>query len=198
MCREIICVTDRKSCNRDFLSQIERVCKSGITKLILRDKESSEDEYLKLAQKVIPICRKNKVELILHNFYNVAIKLSYNKIHLPFTLFAENYDKLNHFDLIGTSVHSIDDALFARKYGANYITAGHIFKTNCKKDIEPRGITFLKEISNEVSNIPVYAIGGINADNAKSCFESGAKGVCIMSGFMKARKPSKIVNKILL
>ena len=196
MYKEIICVTDRKSCEKDFLSQIEKVSKAGITKLILRDKEISKDEYLSLAQKVIPICKENGVELVLHSFYNVAIKLDYNKIHLPFTSFLANYDKLDKFALKGTSVHNVQDARLAEKFGANYIIAGHIFKTDCKKDLEPRGTTFLKQICEAVTSIPVYAIGGINVDNAKVCFESGAKGVCIMSGFMKAEKPSEIVKII--
>ena len=33
-------------------------------------------------------------------------------------------------------------------------------------------------------NIPVYAIGGININNAIECIEAGASGVCLMSGYM--------------
>lgn len=195
---EIICVTDRKSCENDFLSQIEKITKAGITKLILRDKESSQDEYLKLAQKVIPICKKNGVELVLHSFYVVALNLSYYKIHLPLREFMEKSNSLDSFALKGTSVHSVEDALTAQRMGADYIVAGHIFETDCKKDLKPRGTTFLTQICKAVPDIPVYAIGGINSDNAYQCFESGAKGVCIMSGFMKAKNPSEIAQKIKL
>lgn len=197
-CKEIICVSDRKSCNNDFLSQIEKVAQAGITKLILRDKESTEKEYLDLAQKVIPICEKNGVELILHSFLNAATKLSYDKIHTPFTSFLAYYDTINKFELKGTSVHNVKDAMLAKKFGADYIVVGHIYETDCKKGLQPRGQKFLKEICGAVPDIPVYAIGGINPDNAKECFESGAKGVCIMSGFMKSEKPIEIVEKIKL
>lgn len=195
---EIICVSDRKSCDNDFLLQIEKVSKAGISKLILRDKEISEDEYFSLAQKVIPICEKNGVELILHSFYDVAAKLSYDKIHLPLNLFVRKSNALDRFSLKGTSVHSVEDALIAKKMGADYIVAGHIFETDCKKDLEPRGIKFLTQICKVVTDIPVYAIGGINSNNAKECFENGAKGVCIMSGFMKSQMPSEIARKIKL
>ena len=47
-----------------------------------------------------------------------------------------------------------------------------------------RGTGFLKEICKEVK-IPVYGIGGITPENVSLIRESGAKGACIMSGFMK-------------
>ena len=83
----------------------------------------------------------------------------------------------------GVSVHSAQEALNAQEAGASYVTAGHIYRTKCKEGLEPRGTGFLKEICTTV-NIPVYAIGGININNARECIEAGASGVCIMSGYM--------------
>ncbi len=47
--------------------------------------------------------------------------------------------------------------------GASYLTAGHIYATDCKRGLPPRGLGFLKEVCREVS-IPVYGIGGIKFD----------------------------------
>ena len=67
--------------------------------------------------------------------------------------------------------------------GASYVTGGHIFATDCKKGVPPRGLDFLKAVCSSV-NIPVYAIGGINGDNINSVLNAGASGACIMSGLM--------------
>ena len=72
----------------------------------------------------------------------------------------------------------------AMKLGADYVTAGHIFRTDCKKGLEPRGLGFLEKIVHTVS-VPVYGIGGIHSGNEESVQEHGAAGVCIMSGCMK-------------
>ncbi|MEG0250945.1 MAG: thiamine phosphate synthase [Peptostreptococcus sp.] len=85
---------------------------------------------------------------------------------------------------IGVSVHSIDEAKRAESLGASYLTFGHIFETDCKKGLEPRGLKLLKELCSSVA-IPIYAIGGITPQNAYLAVENGAKGVCIMSGIMK-------------
>ena len=70
------------------------------------------------------------------------------------------------------------------KCGATYLTAGHVFLTDCKKGVPARGLDFLADVCRAV-NVPVYAIGGINDKNAGDCIQAGAAGVCMMSGYMR-------------
>lgn len=69
--------------------------------------------------------------MILHSYINVAKNLGVKKIHLPLRLMNENAEK--EFETVGVSVHSADEAVLAEKMGATYVTAGHIFATDCKK-----------------------------------------------------------------
>jgi thiamine-phosphate pyrophosphorylase len=66
--------------------------------------------------------------------------------------------------MIAVSVHSKDEAIKACSLGASFLIAGHIFETDCKKGVVPRGLIFLKEIVNTVK-IPVFSIGGITLLN---------------------------------
>lgn len=90
------------------------------------------------------------------------------------------------FNILGSSVHSIEEAKEAESLGATYVTAGHIFQTDCKKDLAPRGINFLEDVVQSVS-IPVYAIGGIHSDNLSKIVSTNAAGACMMSDYMKYR-----------
>ena len=83
-----------------------------------------------------------------------------------------------------SGISAADEAVLAEKMGATYVTAGHIFATDCKKGLEPRGIEFLKNAVSSV-DIDVYGIGGISPENIGKIQNTGAKGACIMSGFMK-------------
>ena len=87
------------------------------------------------------------------------------------------------FLAVGCSVHSVEEAKEAQKLGATYLTAGHIYTTDCKKGLPPRGLDFLREICNAVT-IPVYAIGGIHAGTRQiqEVMDCGASGACIMYG----------------
>lgn len=183
MC-EIICVTNRRLCRENFLTRIERLAKSGVSGIILREKDLSESEYKALAAKALEICEKNGSKLILHSFYRTAVALSANRIHLPLHVLKEmTEEEKSRFTEIGASCHSAEDAVFAEKSGCSYITAGHVFETDCKKGAAPKGLGFLGSVCKSVS-IPVYAIGGISPENAESAVNSGAKGVCVMSGLM--------------
>ena len=92
--------------------------------------------------------------------------------------------KYPHIKRIGTSIHSVEDAVFAESHGADYITAGHIFTTDCKKGLPGRGIGWLKSICHAVS-IPVYAIGGISDANISMLSDCNIAGYCMMSSSMK-------------
>lgn len=184
MCR-LLAITNRKLCNNDFLEQISRIAKEDSPiGVVLREKDLSPLEYEALAKDVIRICNENEVECILHSFIDVALKLNRDSIHLPLYLLKENPWVKDKFLKIGVSIHSKEEALLAENLGATYITAGHIFETDCKKGLKGRGLDFLQEICNEI-NIPVFAIGGINDENQLLAIKAGAYGVCKMSSLIK-------------
>ncbi len=173
-----IAITNRHICN-NLLSKISELERSEYNIIILREKDMPESEYLSLAKRAIGLSSK----IILHSFINVSEELNYKKIHLPFNAFCQNIDRLKDFHTVGVSTHTIDEAVRAESLGADYITSSHIFATDCKKGLEPKGLEFLKNVCNSV-NIPVYALGGINSENAELCIKTGAKGVCMMSQAM--------------
>ena len=190
MCREIIAVSNRHLCSRPFSEQIERVCQCHPRALILREKDLTEEEYAILAEQVLEICGTYQVPCILHTYWKVALDLHCTSIHLPLAQLRECRKQpdvtLKSFSQIGTSVHSVEDALEAQKLGATYITAGHIYATDCKKGLPPRGLDFLRNVCRAV-DIPVYAIGGIKIDQAQftDILDCGAAGGCIMSRMME-------------
>ena len=188
-------ITNRHLCNNDFLAQIQDICtlneKNTAIKsvsIVLREKDLSENDYKDLAAKVLKICKKNNTECILHAYYKVARELNCKKIHLPLHVLKSKPDVCKEFNEVGVSIHSVNEAIEAINLGATYITAGHIFATDCKKDIPPRGLSFLSSVCNLV-NIPVYAIGGISPANAQKAINAGADGICIMSGLMTCKNP---------
>ena len=169
--KNTIAVTNRHLCTCPLTEQLKKVCSVHPRAIILREKDLSEEAYLSLAKEALAICAKENVPCILHNFIDVAADLQVNAIHLPLHVLCENRQKLSGFSTIGTSVHSV---------------AGHIYATDCKKGLPPRGLDFLQQVCEHVK-VPVYAIGGIKASEKQfqEIMAHGAKGGCIMSGMMQ-------------
>ena len=180
-----VCITDRHLVAGDFLQQIRKVLSSGVDLLILREKDMSPSDYRKLASEVVPVCEKYGVICMLHSYVEVAKEINHPYIHLPYEAFcALNEEERKWFRMIGVSTHTVEEAIICQKLNASYITASHIFETACKQGLKPRGLIYLSEVC-EAVNIPVYALGGINKENASECIEAGATGVCMMSGWMR-------------
>ena len=195
-------ISNRKLCeNENLEKQIEKIFSAyerkiilknfDIVALTLREKDLNKNEYLKLIEKVYPICQKYKINLILHQNYDLNLDDKYNieGIHLSYSIFKslnENIkaELIKKYKRIGVSVHSLNEAKEVESLGASYVVAGHIFETDCKKGLEPRGLKFIEDLSSALT-IPIFAIGGIDEKNSLSVINNGAFSICIMSTLMK-------------
>ena len=195
-------ISNRKLCeNENLEKQIEKIFLAyekkiilknfDIVALTLREKDLNKNEYLKLIEKVYPICQKYKINLILHQNYDLNLDDKYNieGIHLSYSIFKslnENIktELIKKYKRIGVSVHSLNEAKEVESLGASYVVAGHIFETDCKKGLEPKGLKFIENLSSMLT-IPIFAIGGIDEKNSLSVINSGAFSVCMMSTLMK-------------
>lgn len=181
---DILCVTNRKLCREDFLSRIETIAACHPAGILLREKDLSLEEYRKLAASVMEICTRYQVQCILHSFVAAAIQLHAQAIHLPLPILRSlSETEKSHFSILGASCHSVADAQEAQALGCTYITAGHVFETDCKKGLPGRGLGFLQDVCKAVS-IPVYGIGGIDETNICQIRAAGAAGACLMSSLM--------------
>ncbi|MCD7854912.1 MAG: thiamine phosphate synthase [Clostridiales bacterium] len=187
---KVIAVTNRCLCKEHFLKRLERISKAEADYIILREKDLEESEYFALAEKCLKICGD---KLIINSRAETAKTLGINKIQLSYSDFLKY--KKEPFEKIGVSVHSLEEAKKAADMNADFIVAGHIFKTDCKKGVEPRGVDFIKEIAESV-NKPVFAIGGISPETAPLLKNSGVAGVCIMSGLMSGDNITETIEKI--
>ena len=185
---DIICVTNRTLCDDDFLQRIETIAAAHPKGIILREKDLPESAYQALAAQVMEVCKAYDVPCILHRFVRVATALHADALHVPIPVLREmtTEEIKQYFRMLGASCHSLEEAVEGEALNCTYITAGHIFETDCKKGLAGRGLAFLRTICQTVS-LPVYAIGGITGNNISAVRAAGASGACAMSGFMKCQ-----------
>ena len=177
--------------------RMEKIAKAKPFQVILREKDLSEEEYQALAKEVISLCEKYGTTCVLHSFPKAAHRLNCRKLHMPLPgLLEMTKEERSWFQVLGASCHSLEDALKARDAGCTYITLGHIFATDCKKGLQPRGTGLVKTVAEKI-NIPVYAIGGICAENSMEVKQAGAGGICIMSSAMTCPSPEKLFTELI-
>lgn len=185
MYEKIIAVTNRHLSRRPYYEQIERICRRHPQAILVREKDLPEEEYAYLLRQVQQICSRYHVICIPHTYVQTALHQDIPRIHLPMYILQSQHELKTFFVQTGVSIHSVDEAILAQNLGANYLTAGHIYPTDCKPGLQPRGKDFLKSVCQSV-DIPVYAIGGMQG--TKECLAEmiscGAEGICVMSECM--------------
>lgn len=178
-----IAISNRHLCSGSLQEQAAGL-EGRVDILILREKDLEEAAYRKLAEQMIPVCKRSGIRLICHTFRNAAEAAGCRSIHLTFDDFIQWENRPGTFTCVGVSVHTLEEALQSEKKGAQYVIASNIFETDCKKGLPGKGTAFLREIC-EKTHIEVYGLGGITDKNEPLIRACGAEGACRMSDYMK-------------
>jgi len=181
-------VTDRRWLNGGKLSDaVESAIRGGAGMVQLREKDLDDETFLEEALKLKSVCARYKVPLIINDNVSVALKADADGVHVGQSdLDAADVRGLIGPDkILGVSAHSLDEALLAVKHGADYLGVGAAFATGSKTDVNVISHGIYREICSNVE-IPVVAIGGIDADNIAELKGSGISGAAVISAVFAA------------
>lgn len=120
--------------------------------------------------------RALEATFVVNDDVDAAVELKADGVHLGRSD-AGAAAARTHGLLLGRSVASAEEAL---GLDADYLGAGPVWETPSKADADPPiGLAGLGAICAAV-DVPVVAIGGIDARNARACIEAGAAGVAVI------------------
>jgi thiamine-phosphate diphosphorylase len=152
----------------------ERAVGAGATVVQLRVKGATTDELVAMGAAFGGL----DATFIVNDDHDAALALGADGVHLgQGDRGAER--ALEAGLLLGISVANRREAAIAEYRGADYVGAGAIWATPSKEDAQPIGLDVLREICMSV-NVPVIAIGGVDASNAAECIRAGAAGVAVI------------------
>jgi len=181
-------VTDRAWVGKQSLyEQVESALKGGVTCVQLREKELSDEEFLKEAVEISALCKKYGVPFFINDNVEIAIKCHADGIHVGQEDMeaAQVRQRVGEDMMIGVSVHSVEEAVEAVKNGADCLGVGAMFSTSTKTDVSVLPKETLRDICSAV-DIPVVAIGGIGRTNISQLAGTGVDGVALVSAIFAA------------
>ena len=193
-------VTDRAWVGtKSLYEQVKEALENGVTCVQLREKELSEDDFLKEAKQISELCKEYKVPFIVNDNVDIAIACKADGIHIgQEDMELTNVRKLVGEDMIiGVSAHTVEEAIKAQEGGADYIGIGAVFATSTKTDVDVLSFETLRSIC-EAVDIPTVAIGGIKKDNICKLKGSGIDGVAVVSAIFAANDIATATKELLL
>lgn len=108
-------------------------------------------------------------------------------LHLPGRWHAEQVGRARIAGIVSVGCHSVGEIAVARVSGADIALLSPIFPTESHPEARPLGLEALTEARKAAGKMPVFALGGVNAENAASCLEAGAAGVAGIRTFLSGR-----------
>ncbi len=196
-CRfQIHLVTNRGSVRGDLLGAIGAALRGGVDWVQVREKTGPALELYEITRRIVPDARKAGVGTLVNDRIDVALAAGADGVHLAAESLPPGVARgLLGKHIIGVSVHRLEEAREAANAGADYVTFGHVYPTSSKPGLPPRGIRGLAELVESV-DIPVVAIGGIDASNVREVLGTGCAGVAIISAIIAAGSPGSEARRL--
>ena len=138
--------------------------------------------------------------IFVHNFSDFALRAGERNLWLPLGVLrsfsaARGAEFLRaNFKKLVTSCHSEAEAREALELGASAICLSHIFATDCKAGLAPKGLNLIRTVRRFYDG-EIYALGGITPRNFASVLRAGADRIAVMSSAMAARDASDFIRK---
>ena len=158
----------------------------GATVIQLRLKGRTTLGLVEEGTAVAEACRDAGVTFVVNDDVEAALALNADGVHLGRSDPGKELAAAAGL-ILGISATGIYEAIAAEQQGASYIGAGPVWETPSKADAGPPiGIDGLAAIC-EAVKVPVVAIGGVDASNARQCVAAGASGVAVVRASRDAR-----------
>jgi thiamine-phosphate pyrophosphorylase len=192
-------ITDRQSCSLPILQQIQQAIDASVDLIQIREKDLATRPLLELANRALELAKGSRSKILINDRLDLALAGGLDGVQLGHHSVGTGTvrKRLGEMNLeIGVSVHSMDEFLLAAVEGASFVTLGPIFATPSKSAYgPPLGLDLLTTVC-QCASIPVFALGGINLENYRSCLAAGAAGIAAIRLFQTPRTLERAVPGI--
>lgn len=166
-----------------FAERIEQALRGGARWVQYRDKRPDPSLRTRLARELVDCCRRFGAVSIINDDVDLTAHVGADGVHLGVDDCSprEARMKLGADAVIGVSCYNqLERAQRAVEGGADYVAFGSFFPSKTKPHA-PRADTHLLRLAREQLNVPLCAIGGIKAENAKPLIDAGADMLAVIS-----------------
>ncbi|WP_275097472.1 Nudix family hydrolase [Sedimenticola hydrogenitrophicus] len=164
-----------------FLRRLEASLASGLRLVQLRAPGLARADYAALATEALALCRQHGAQLLLNCPVELALALDADGIHLNSQQLAGLSERpLTDDRWVAASCHNREEIRQAMAIDADFCVLSPVLPTTSHPTVEPLGWERFSQIV-AATNIPVYALGGMDEDQIEVALEHGGQGIAAIS-----------------
>jgi thiamine-phosphate pyrophosphorylase len=204
--RGIYAITDPTLLADDKLDRyVDAALQGGIKMLQYRNKSADHGLRVKEAMRLQTLCQRYDIPLLINDDIQLCLAVGAAGVHLgqKDSTLREARRLLGGDAIIGiTCYNNIEAARRAQTEGASYVAFGRFFPSRTKPDAAPATPQVLSAAKEQLQ-IPLVAIGGVNAENGASLIAAGADMLAVIDYLFstpavasRARELSKLFKPV--
>ncbi|MGA3302849.1 MAG: thiamine phosphate synthase [Methylovirgula sp.] len=168
----------------DSADWIARLLPCGVRLVQLRMKDRSREEIGREIATAKALCDKAGAQLIVNDYWEVAIALCCDFIHLgQEDLATADLKAIRRAGMkLGISTHDEAELDRALEAEPDYIALGPIYPTKLKAmKFAPQGLPRIGEWREKIGKIPLVAIGGVTLERVEGVLAAGADSAAVVT-----------------
>lgn len=197
--RSLLVITDRKATRgRPLVDVVRRTLEGGARLVQLREKDLDGGPLYSLAVELVALAREFGARVLVSDRIDVALAAGADGVVLPADSFPTDVARrlLGAGRLVARSTHSAAEVEKAASEKCDFVLFGPVFATPSKAAFgAPQGVEALRAACRAA--IPVFAVGGLTAANAREAVVAGAGGVAVIRALMSAEDPARVARELL-
>lgn len=182
----------------NIIDEVKMVLEGGCRWIQLYMGNSSDEDFKKVTEEIIPLCQEAEAILVIDNRINLTLE---TKVHGVFLGKAkmpalEARETLGAGAIIGVTANTAEDIIAYKKVDVDYVGLGQY-----KGSTENLSLDDYKNIVSEVRNagieLPIVAIGEITLDDIDDIISTGVNGIAMSEAITNAENPVEYTKQVL-
>jgi 8-oxo-dGTP diphosphatase len=180
-------ISDSRRYGKDaMLVLIERALVAGVRLLQLREPHMSTEEYTEFARSVVALAHRHSANVLLNADPALVSVCGADGVHLSSRrLMALSGRPLSRAGMVAASCHNISELTQASLLGVDFSVLSPVLPTNSHPQASVLGWDGFLRLRLH-SDVPVYALGGVQPEHLNLARRMGAQGLAMIRGFWEA------------
>ncbi|MEA3400868.1 MAG: thiamine phosphate synthase [Armatimonadota bacterium] len=197
--RGLYFAADTGALNPEQIMAVTRAAlEGGVVLVQLRAKHTPIAEMTELARALVRLCGEFDVPMLVNDLPAVAAEAGAAGVHVgqEDVPVAQARRMLGEDAIIGATTPTAEAVRRAEAEGADYVSAGPMFRSPTKPHEPVAGPALARRLSTE-TDLPLCVIGGITADNVGELAGCGIDLVCVISAIATAEHPREATEELI-
>lgn len=181
---------------QDLLKVLKPAVRSGVDIVQLRDKRGGARDMLAFCRQAKRITA-DKALFIVNDRIDIALLSDADGVHLGQEDIGclQARAMMGKKALVGVSCQRQSHLIRAQKDRADYVGFGSVFKTMTKPERDEMDPSLLGKAA-KTARLPLFAIGGITAENLEHVLSLGVQRVAVCRDILLAKRPDVAVGNL--